>query len=79
MREGAGIESSERRVRQLAGAYSHEARAGIYGFRKRDRLCRLALDEWPRSSQSVCASIALPEMIPIKHALECDIGSGKKF
>lgn len=76
---GVGIENSERRVRQLAGAYSHEVRADIYGFRKRDRLYRLALDEWLRSSRSVCASIALPNMTPITYALEGDIGSGKKF
>ena len=49
----------------------HEARVDIYGLRRMGRLCRLVLDEWLRSSQSVCASVCPPRIGPT--ASVCDV------
>jgi hypothetical protein len=38
------------------------------------RLCRLVLDEWLRSSQSVCASVCPPGIGPITYAGDVILG-----
>ena len=78
-REDAGTANSGRRVLQLVAAYSHEARADIYGFRRRGRRRRLALAEWLRSSQSVCASVCPPGRMPVTHAVNVIVGQSRIF